>query len=97
VADVDRIDLGGAPLEEAIGEAAGGCADVERGGAGGVDGEVIEGAFEFQATATDVLRWCQDESSAPVSTINDDFVSTWSPSFTWPAMMARWACSRLAK
>ena len=56
VADVDRVNLRRAALQEAIGEAAGGRADVERGHAGGIDREMIERAFEFQSAAADIFR-----------------------------------------
>lgn len=54
VADVERVYAAGAVLEEAIGETAGGGADVEADVAGGVEGEGVESGFEFVACAGDV-------------------------------------------
>jgi hypothetical protein len=53
-ADVDGEDGGCAVLEEAIGEAAGGCAEVHAAEAGDIDGEGFECALEFLAAAGDV-------------------------------------------
>jgi hypothetical protein len=53
-ADVDGDDTGGAVLEEAVGKAAGGGAEVETGEAGGVDGEGAEGGFELEPATADV-------------------------------------------
>ena len=52
-ADVEGVDEAGAALEEAIGEAAGGGADVEADFIVDVDFPVVEGSFDFQATAAD--------------------------------------------
>lgn len=60
VADVNAVDVGGAVLEEAVGEAAGGGADVEGVKAGGVDVKVGEGVGEFFSAAADVARGCFD-------------------------------------
>ena len=43
-------------LEHAVGEAAGGGADVDAGEAGEVDGPVGEGVLEFEAAAADVFE-----------------------------------------
>src|SRR5579859_1706036 len=51
--DVDRVDAGGAALQEAIGETAGGCADIDAGERVGIDGEVFQRAFQFKAAAAD--------------------------------------------
>jgi len=53
--DVDGENFGGAMLEEAVGEAAVGGAEIKADFVAWVDGEVQEGAFEFEATAGDVL------------------------------------------
>ena len=53
-ADIDREHGGRAALEQAIGEAAGGCAEVEAAKAGDIDGEGVEGGFELVAAAADV-------------------------------------------
>ncbi len=50
--DVDGVDFCGVLLEQAIGEAAGGSADVEADEACGSNREVFESAFEFEAAAT---------------------------------------------
>jgi hypothetical protein len=53
-ADIVGVDSGGAVLEEAVGEAAGGGTDIEADEAGDIDVEVVQGAFEFEAAAADV-------------------------------------------
>lgn len=53
-ADIVGVDSGGAVLEQAVGKAAGGGADIEGDEAGDVDFEVVEGAFEFEAAAADI-------------------------------------------
>lgn len=53
-ADIDGEDRSGAALEEAIGEAAGGGAEVEAAKAGDIDFERGERGFEFVAAAADV-------------------------------------------
>src|SRR5690606_29884145 len=60
VADVDAGGGGGSGLEGAIGEAAGGGADVEEVAAAAIDGEGGEGAFEFFAAAADEAGWLPD-------------------------------------
>ena len=55
-AGIDSVDAEGAVLEETIGEAAGGSADVETDFAGGIDMEVGESGFEFEAAAADVFE-----------------------------------------
>lgn len=57
LSDVDGDDVDGSVLEEAVGEPARRCSDVEAGEAGGVDGEGGEGGFELEASATDVAEW----------------------------------------
>ena len=54
--DIVGVDSSGAVLEEAVGETAGGSADIEGDEAGDVDVEVVQGAFEFEAAAADVAR-----------------------------------------
>jgi hypothetical protein len=54
------MDAPGAVLEEAVGEAAGGGADVEADPVERVDGEGLEGGFEFEATASDVAGFLLD-------------------------------------
>lgn len=49
--DVDGEDALGAMVEETISEAAGGGADVEAGEADGIEREIGEGGFEFEAGA----------------------------------------------
>lgn len=55
-ADIDADHIGGAGLEGAIGEAAGGGADVEDVGAVKIKGETLDGAREFFAAAGDEAR-----------------------------------------
>ncbi len=52
-ADVDGEDAGGSVLEEAVGEAAGGRAEVDGGEAGGVDVESLESVFQLVTAAAD--------------------------------------------
>ena len=52
-ADVDGDDGFGAVLEEAVGEAAGGGADVDAAGAVDAEVEAVEGFLEFEAAAGD--------------------------------------------
>lgn len=52
-ADVDAHDIGGAGLERAVGEAAGGSADVEDVGVAQIEGKALDGAGEFFAAAGD--------------------------------------------
>ena len=60
MADVDRINLRGTRLKEAIGETAGGRAEVNCGQPGDMKVEVPQGVFEFVTAATDELvRRCQ--------------------------------------
>lgn len=54
VADVEADDFGGPVLEEAIGEAAGGEADVQGHPAGGIDGKGFKCGGEFMAPAAHV-------------------------------------------
>ena len=53
MADVDRDDMRGAALQQRIGEAAGGDADVERRAARDVDAEGVERGIELQPAARD--------------------------------------------
>ena len=62
VAGVDGEDGGGAGLEHAVGEAAGGGSDVDAGEAGERDGPVGEGALELEAAAADVLEVGAEEA-----------------------------------
>ncbi len=54
--NVDAMDAGGTVLEKAVGEAAGGGADVDGDAAGGVNLELLESPFEFEAAAADVAK-----------------------------------------
>ena len=56
VGDVDRGDPGGAALQQAVGEAAGGGADVEAVAPGGVDPERLERVLQLDPAAGDVAR-----------------------------------------
>ena len=56
VAGVDSKDGGGTVLQHAVGEAAGGGADVRTGEAIDGDGEGLEGVFEFEAATADVTK-----------------------------------------
>jgi hypothetical protein len=51
--DIDRVDMGRAVLEEAIGEAAGGGAGIEGSPSLGGDCETLQGALEFLTTPAD--------------------------------------------
>ena len=50
--DVDRVNLGRTPLQQAIGESAGRRADIESDLVTTIDLEMRERAFEFQAAAS---------------------------------------------
>jgi hypothetical protein len=56
VADVDRDHVGRAPLEQAVGEAAGGRTGVESGSSTDVDPERVEGGVELLASPADECR-----------------------------------------
>ena len=60
VGDVERDDVLGAALEQAVGEAAGGGADVQRAAAGDVEPERVERVGELDAAARDVGRRAVD-------------------------------------
>jgi hypothetical protein len=62
VAGVDGEDGGGSGLEHAIGEAAGGGADVDAGEVGEVEVPVGEGVLELEAAATDVFEIGAEET-----------------------------------
>ena len=62
VAGVDGEDGGGAVLEHAVGEAAGGGSDVGAGEAGDGDGPGGEGGFELEAAAGDVAEVVAEEA-----------------------------------
>jgi hypothetical protein len=66
VAGVDGKDGRGAMLQHAVGEAAGGGADVDAGNAGERDGPVGEGVLEFEAAAADVLEIGAEEADGCV-------------------------------
>ena len=53
-ADVERDDAGRAALQQDVGEAAGGGADIERAASVRVDAERVERAGELDAAAADV-------------------------------------------
>ena len=55
-ADIDGVNARGAGLQQGVGEAAGGGADIEADLAGDVDGEVAQRAGQFEAAAADVRR-----------------------------------------
>jgi len=63
VAGVDGEDCGGAALQHAVGEAAGGGADVDAGEVGEVDGPVGEGALELEAAAANVFEIGAEEAN----------------------------------
>jgi hypothetical protein len=66
VAGIHREDAGGAVLEHAVGEAAGGGADVGAGEA--FDGDVPggEGGFELEAAAGDVAKVVAEEADGGI-------------------------------
>jgi len=64
LADVDAGHRGGPALEEAVGEAPGGGADVEGVPARGVEPESVEGPRELLAPAGDEARGLVDEQRA---------------------------------
>ncbi len=66
VASVDREHSGGAALQHAVGEAAGGGADVDAREAGEIDGPVGEGALELEAAAADVFEIGAEEANDSV-------------------------------
>jgi len=49
------MDTGGAGLEQAIGEPAGGGAEVDGDEAGDIEMKVVQGVFQFKAAATDIF------------------------------------------
>ena len=55
-ADIDGMHARGTGLQEGVGEAAGGRADIDADLAGDVDGEMLQGAGEFEAAAAHVGR-----------------------------------------
>ena len=60
--------------------------------------EMIERAFQFHPSAADVGRQAPGRKLRhPGSTFTEDLSTTASPTLTSPAIIARWACSRLAK
>jgi hypothetical protein len=68
VGDVDRGDPGGAALQQAVGEAAGGGADVEAVAARDVDAERLERVLELDPPAGDEARRLSSLRSASGST-----------------------------
>src|SRR4029079_16676766 len=60
IGDVERDHVGGAALQQAVGEAAGGGADVERAATGRVDPQRVERVRELDAAARDVGRRAVD-------------------------------------
>lgn len=56
--DVDGKNGGSAVLEEAIGETAGGSADIDGAGIAHVEVKMVNGMFEFEPAATDILLGC---------------------------------------
>ena len=61
VADVERDDARGAALEQDVGEAAGGGADIQRLAAVDGDGERVERVRELQPAAADVRMVWRDQ------------------------------------
>src|SRR5207245_5808912 len=55
IANIDGVHAPGAPREQQVSEAAGGCADVEGHRAGRVDGPLVECALQLEGAAADVL------------------------------------------
>ncbi len=53
---IDGVDSRGVVLEQTIGEAAGGCANVKTNEARRIYGEVFESAFELQAATTGIFQ-----------------------------------------
>ena len=97
VAGVDGEDGGGAALQHAVGEAAGGGADVDAGEAGEVDGPVGEGVLELEAAAADVFEVGAEEAEGGVGEMEVPGLSTrCSSTRTRPARMRAWARSREA-
>jgi len=62
VAGVDGENAGGSALQHAVGEAAGGGSDVDRGEAGEIDGPVFERALKLETAAADVLEVGAEEA-----------------------------------
>ena len=52
--DIDRVDLGGAMLQEAIGESAGRGSKIERDVVLYVDSEFFEGVLQLESAAADI-------------------------------------------
>lgn len=74
VADVDSVNPGGAVLQEAVGETAGGGADVDGDLAGDVERPGFEGGFEFGAAAADVALFIADVEGGGVVEAEARFV-----------------------
>lgn len=66
VAGVDGEDAGGAVLEHAVGEAAGGGPDIEAEAVAEVDGPMSESGFELEAAAADVAEAAAEEPDVGV-------------------------------
>ena len=98
VADVDRDDARGAALEQAVGEAAGGRADVEAALALRRDAERVErDAVELVAAARDEARARGDGERRVARRASAPGLSTRrSPLVTSPAMISACACAREA-
>ena len=97
VAGVDGEDGGGAVLEQAVGEAAGGGADVGAGEAFDGDAPGGERGFEFEAAAGDVAEVVAEEADGGVvGDAGAGFVERCSLTRTRPAMIMAWARSREA-
>src|SRR5580698_1074004 len=65
-AGVEGGDVGCAVLEKAVGEAAGGGADVEAGAAGDGDLPMVEGGFQLEAAAADVALLFAEQTDGGV-------------------------------
>ena len=66
VAGIDGEDAGGAVLEHAVGEAAGGGTGIQTKAAGEVDVPVVKGGFELESAATDVAQIGAEEANGDI-------------------------------
>ena len=97
VAGVDGEDVGGAMLQEAVGKASGGGADVDAAEAGGVDLPEREGMLELEAAAADVAEIGPRRRMGASGATGAPGLSTrcsWTR--TRPARIRAWARSREA-
>ena len=96
VAHIHRIDPRRAPLQQAIGEAAGRGADVRADPARRVHAERIQRGRQLQPAAADVGQALLDAQGASSATSWPGLSATRSPIHTWPARISRWAWVRLS-